>query len=128
MHNDDHFRVKKIPLLIGGATGSRIHTAVKIAPHYDGPVVYVPDASRSGGVAQSLLGDNADAFVQEVYADYDKVRTQHANKKQTPLWPLAKIRANKTRMDWSGYQPKAPRAPGRRGEYREETCRWQPTR
>ena len=114
MHKDDHFRVKKIPLLIGGATCSRIHTAVKIAPHYDGPVVYVPDASRSVGVAQSLLGDNVDAFVQEVNADYDKVRTQHANKKQTPLWPLAKIRANKTRVDWASYQPTAPRALGRR--------------
>ena len=114
MHKDDHFRVKKIPLLIGGATCSRVHTAVKIAPHYDGPVVYVPDASRSVGVAQSLLGDNVEAYMQEVNADYDKVRTQHANKKQTPLWPLAKIRANKTRMDWSGYQPRAPRALGRR--------------
>ncbi len=114
MHKDDHFRVKKIPLLIGGATCSRVHTAVKIAPHYDGPVVYVPDASRSVGVAQSLLGDNVEAYMQEVNADYDKVRTQHANKKQTPLWPLAKIRANKTRMDWSGYQPTRPRALGRR--------------
>ena len=114
MHKDDHFRVKKIPLLIGGATCSRIHTAVKIAPHYDGPVVYVPDASRSVGVAQSLLGDNVDAFVQEVNADYDKVRKQHANKKQTPLWPLAKIRANKTRLDWSAYQPPRPRVLGRR--------------
>ncbi len=114
MHKDDHFRVKKIPLLIGGATCSRIHTAVKIAPHYDGPVVYVPDASRSVGVAQSLLGDNAEAFVREVYADYDKVRTQHVNKKQTPLWPLAKIRANKTPLDWANYQPPVPRALGRR--------------
>ncbi len=114
MHKDDHFRVKKIPLLIGGATCSRIHTAVKIAPHYDGPVLYVPDASRSVGVAQSLLGDNAEAFVQEVYADYDKVRTQHVNKKQTPLWPLAKIRANKTPLDWANYQPPVPRALGRR--------------
>jgi len=114
MHKDDHFRVKKIPLLIGGATCSRVHTAVKIAPHYDGPVVYVPDASRSVGVAQSLLGDNVEAFVQEVNADYDKVRTQHANKKQTPLWPLAKIRANKTPIDWSAYRPTRPRALGRR--------------
>ena len=114
MHKDDHFRVKKIPLLIGGATCSRVHTAVKIAPHYDGPVVYVPDASRSVGVAQSLLGDNVEAYMQEVNADYDKVRTQHANKKQTPLWPLAKIRANKTRVDWEHYQPAAPRALGRR--------------
>ncbi len=114
MHKDDHFRVKKIPLLIGGATCSRVHTAVKIAPHYDGPVVYVPDASRSVGVAQSLLGDNVGAFLEEISADYDKVRTQHANRKQTPLWPLAKIRANKTPVDWAAYQPTPPRALGRR--------------
>jgi 5-methyltetrahydrofolate--homocysteine methyltransferase len=58
MDKDDYFRIKKIPLLIGGATCSRVHTAVKIAPKYDGPVVYVPDASRSVSVAQSLLGEN----------------------------------------------------------------------
>jgi len=114
MHKDDYFRVKKIPLLIGGATCSRVHTAVKIAPHYEGPVVYVPDASRSVGVAQSLLGDNVDSFVQEVQADYDKVRSQHANKKQVPLWPLAKARANRTAVDWAAYRPTAPRALGRR--------------
>jgi len=114
MHKDDYFRVKKIPLLIGGATCSRVHTAVKIAPHYEGPVVYVPDASRSVGVAQSLLGDNAGSFVQEVQADYDKVRSQHANKKQVPLWPLAKARANRTAIDWAAYRPTAPRALGRR--------------
>ncbi|WP_394792055.1 methionine synthase [Rhodoferax sp.] len=114
MQKDAHFRIKKIPLMIGGATTSRVHTAVKIAHHYDGPVVYVPDASRSVGVAQSLLGDGAGAFIQELNADYDKVRLQHANKKQTPLWPLAKIRANKTPMDWSSYTPKVPRFLGRR--------------
>ncbi|MFN7856951.1 MAG: vitamin B12 dependent-methionine synthase activation domain-containing protein, partial [Acidovorax sp.] len=114
MQKDDHFRMKKIPLLIGGATTSRVHTAVKIAPHYDGPVVYVPDASRSVSVAQSLLGDSADHYVAEMNADYEKVRTQHANKKATPLWQLAKTRANKTPVDWSAYQPAVPRALGRR--------------
>ncbi|WP_409783767.1 methionine synthase [Acidovorax sp.] len=114
MQKDEHFRIKKIPLLIGGATCSRVHTAVKIAPHYEGPVVYVPDASRSVSVAQSLLGDGVDAYVQELNADYDKVRTQHANKKATPLWSLAKIRANKTSMDWAAFKPTAPRALGRR--------------
>jgi 5-methyltetrahydrofolate--homocysteine methyltransferase len=114
MQKDAHFRIKKIPLLIGGATCSRVHTAVKIAPHYEGPVVYVPDASRSVSVAQSLLGDGVDSYVAEVNADYDKVRTQHANKKATPLWPLAKARANKTPVDWSAYQPAVPRALGRR--------------
>ena len=114
MHKDDHFRIKKIPLLIGGATCSRVHTAVKIAPHYDGPVVYVPDASRSVGVAQSLLGEGVEAFLAEVSADYDKVRTQHANKKQTPMWTLAQARANRTAIDWMAFQPTPPRALGRR--------------
>ncbi|WP_157634522.1 methionine synthase [Variovorax sp. Root318D1] len=114
MQRDDHFRIKKIPLLIGGATTSRVHTAVKIAPHYEGPVVYVPDASRSVSVAQSLLSEQATAYIDEINADYEKVRTQHANKKQVPMWPLAKARANKTPIDWSGYTPPAPKFIGRR--------------
>lgn len=114
MQKDDHFRMKKIPLLIGGATTSRVHTAVKIAPHYEGPVVYVPDASRSVSVAQSLLSDQAAKYIDELNADYDKVRTLHANKKQTPLWPLAKARENKTPIDWSGYVPPQPKFIGRR--------------
>ncbi|WP_244160125.1 methionine synthase [Paracidovorax cattleyae] len=114
MQKDEHFRVKKIPLLIGGATCSRVHTAVKIAPHYEGPVVYVPDASRSVSVAQSLLGDGAQSYVEELNADYDKVRQQHANRKQTPLWPLAKARANRTPVNFSTYQPPQPRLLGRR--------------
>ncbi len=114
MQKDDHFRIKKIPLLIGGATCSRVHTAVKIAPHYEGPVVYVPDASRSVGVAQSLLSDQATKFINELNADYNKVRELHANKKQTPMWPLAKARENKTPIDWTAYTPPAPKFIGRR--------------
>nr|WP_307511948.1 methionine synthase [Variovorax sp. W1I1] len=114
MQRDDHFRIKKIPLMIGGATTSRVHTAVKIAPHYEGPVVYVPDASRSVSVAQSLLSDQATAYIDEINADYEKVRTQHANKKQVPMWPLAKARANKTPVDWSNYVPPVPKFIGRR--------------
>ncbi|HSH89744.1 MAG TPA: methionine synthase, partial [Ramlibacter sp.] len=114
MQKDEHFRIKKIPLLIGGATTSRVHTAVKIAPHYEGPVVYVPDASRSVSVAQGLLSDQAAKYIAEVNADYDKVRFQHANKKQVPLWPLAKARANKTPIDWASYTPPAPKFIGRR--------------
>ncbi|AVT14917.1 methionine synthase [Paracidovorax avenae] len=114
MQKDEHFRVRKIPLLIGGATCSRVHTAVKIAPHYEGPVVYVPDASRSVSVAQSLLGDGAQSYVEELNADYDKVRQQHANRKQTPMWPLAKARANRTPVNFSTYQPPQPRLLGRR--------------
>ncbi len=114
MQKDDHFRIKKIPLLIGGATTSRVHTAVKIAPHYEGPVVYVPDASRSVSVAQSLLSEQASQYIADLNTDYDKVRTQHANKKQTPIWPLAKARANKTPIDWAGYAPVKPKFFGRR--------------
>jgi 5-methyltetrahydrofolate--homocysteine methyltransferase len=114
MQKDAHFRERRIPLLIGGATTSRVHTAVKIAPHYEGPVVYVPDASRSVSVAQGLLSDQAAAYIAELRADYDKVRTQHANKKQVPLWPLAKARANKTPIDWASYQPAKPRFIGKR--------------
>ncbi|WP_300659433.1 methionine synthase [Hydrogenophaga sp.] len=114
MEKDAHFREKQIPLLIGGATCSRVHTAVKIAPHYSGPVVYVPDASRSVGVAQGLLSDQAAQYIAELNADYDKVRTQHANKKQVPLWPLAKARANKTPIDWRNFEPKKPRFIGKR--------------
>lgn len=114
MQKDEHFRVRKIPLLIGGATTSRVHTAVKIAPHYEGPVVYVPDASRSVSVAQSLLSEQASRYIAEVNADYEKVRQLHASKKQVPLWPLAKARANKTPVDWKNYAPPKPKFIGRR--------------
>ena len=70
------------PLLIGGATTSRVHTAVKIAPNYTGVTVYVPDASRAVGVASNLLSDDLRAaYVAEVASDYEKIRVQHANKK-----------------------------------------------
>jgi len=114
MQRDDYFRLRQVPLLIGGATTSRVHTAVKISPHYDGPVVYVPDASRSVGVAQSLLSNQASAYIADLHADYDKVRTQHVGKKQTPLWPLTRARANKTVVDWTTYSPTRPKFIGRR--------------
>ncbi len=114
MQKDDYFRLRKIPIMIGGATTSRVHTAVKIAPHYEGPVVYVPDASRSVNAAQGLLSDKAADYVAELQADYERVRQQHANKKQTPLWPLAKARANKAVIDWTHYAPPKPKFLGRR--------------
>ena len=115
MQRDDWFRIKKIPLLIGGATTSRVHTAVKIAPHYEGPVVYVPDASRSVGVCAELLSDErATAYIDELNKDYARVRELHANKKTTPLVTLAQARANKTPIDWTAYTPPAPRFTGRR--------------
>jgi 5-methyltetrahydrofolate--homocysteine methyltransferase len=114
MQKDDHFRIRKIPLLIGGATTSRVHTAVKIAPHYEGPVVYVPDASRSVSVAQSLLSEQASKYISDLQADYEQVRQLHASKKQVPLWPLAQARANKTPIDWTAYTPPVPKFIGRR--------------
>ena len=114
MQKDEHFRIKKIPLLIGGATTSRVHTAVKIAPHYEGPVVYVPDASRSVSVAQGLLSDQAAKYIDELNADYERVRQQHANKKQAALWLLEKARANKTPIAWDDYTPAQPKFIGRR--------------
>jgi len=115
MQRDAYFRERQTPLLIGGATCSRVHTAVKIAPHYEGPVVYVPDASRSVGVCADLLSDErASAFLAELKADYERVRQQHANKKATPLVTLAAARANKAQVDWAAYTPPAPKFIGRR--------------
>ncbi len=114
MQKDDWFRSRQVPLLIGGATCSRVHTAVKIAPNYEGPVVYVPDASRSVSVAQGLLSEQAAAYIAEIRADYDKVRQQHASKKQTPMWTLEQARANATPVDWSDYRPPVPKFIGRR--------------
>jgi 5-methyltetrahydrofolate--homocysteine methyltransferase len=114
MQKDAHFREQGIPLLIGGATTSRVHTAVKIAPHYDGPVVYVPDASRSVSVAQSLIGDGRQQTIAELNADYERVRQQHANKKQVPLWTLDQARANATPVDFAKHPPVAPKFIGRR--------------
>ncbi len=83
------------PLLIGGATTSRAHTAIKIAPHYDHPIIYVPDASRAVGVVSQLLSVDQSAFYRaEVAADYEKIRIQHAGKKGVTLVPLAAARAN----------------------------------
>src|SRR5690606_1050026 len=104
----------KVPLLIGGATTSRAHTAVKIAPNYSGPVVYVPDASRSVPVVQSLLSaENRERYVAEVREDYERIRAQHREKKGPgPLLPLASARQRGFKVDWQRYTPPAPRQPG----------------
>jgi 5-methyltetrahydrofolate--homocysteine methyltransferase len=115
MQRDDYFRSRGTPLLIGGATCSRVHTAVKIAPNYDGPVVYVPDASRSVGVCSDLISDERAAkFITDLRSDYDTVRAQHASKKATPLVTLAAARANKAAIDWAAYTPPVPKFIGRR--------------
>ncbi len=99
-----------IPLLIGGATTSKVHTAVKIAPHYDGPVIYVPDASRAVGVCSNLLSDTLrDAYVAEVAGEYERAREGHAGKQKRQGLPLAEARANRLRTDWQAYVPPVPR-------------------
>ncbi|MFY9326679.1 MAG: methionine synthase [Georgfuchsia sp.] len=95
-----------VPLLIGGATTSRAHTAIKIAPNYSGPVVYVPDASRAVGVVTRLLSEDLRAgFIEEVAADYEKVRRQHANKKGVTLVSLEAARANRIQLDYKPARP-----------------------
>jgi 5-methyltetrahydrofolate--homocysteine methyltransferase len=107
MQRDPWFRDRRIPLLIGGATTSRAHTAVKIAPHYEGPVVYVPDASRSVSVGQSLVtAEVRDEYVAEIAQDYERIREQHANKKALPMVSLEQARANKAQLAFAPVKPK----------------------
>ena len=107
-------RGMKQPLLIGGATTSRAHTAVKIEPNYDQPVVWVPDASRAVGVASTLLSrDLRDAYVAEVKADYIKIREQHAGRDEArKLIPLETARARGFKTDWKTYTPPVPKQLG----------------
>src|SRR5690606_4386391 len=112
---DPHFRDNGIPLLIGGATTSRVHTAVKVAPNYSGPVIYVPDASRSVPVVQSLVSrEQRDAYLAAVRDEYERVRAQHAAKKGPKLVSLAEARANRPKIDWNSYVPPRPSFVGRR--------------
>ncbi|MEO1956446.1 MAG: methionine synthase, partial [Methylophilaceae bacterium] len=116
MQRDEHFTEQKTPLLIGGATTSRAHTAVKIAPHYEGPVIYVPDASRSVSVMQNLLSADArGAYLAEIQADYQKARLQHANKKGVPMLKLEDARTNKAKLSFiDNHAPIKPKFIGRR--------------
>ncbi len=114
MQRDPYFREKNIPLLIGGATTSRVHTAVKIAPHYDGPVIYVPDASRSVGVATNLVSDQVETYLAQVREEYELVRERHANRKATPIITLEEARKAAPAIDWSNYTPPRPKFLGRR--------------
>ncbi|MGB8339073.1 MAG: methionine synthase [Burkholderiales bacterium] len=99
-----------IPLLIGGATTSRTHTAVKIEPHYKGPTIWVADASRAVGVCSNLLSDSLrDEYVAGVKADYIKTRDLHANKKgQGPRYTLQQAREHGLKTDWKKYTPPKP--------------------
>ncbi len=103
----------EIPLLIGGATTSRAHTAVKVDPRYDGSVVWVKDASRSVPTAAALLHpERRAALMSDVKADYDALRARHATKNDRPMVTLEQARANRTPIDWEGYLPPVPARPG----------------
>ncbi len=98
-----------IPLLIGGATTSRAHTAVKISPRRSGPVIWVKDASRSVPVAAALLDDKQrPALLEATEKDYDSLRQRHAEKNERPMLTLEKARVNRTPIDWDVYTPPVP--------------------
>ena len=104
----------KLPLLIGGATTSKAHTAVKIEQNYDEPVVYISNASRAVGICQKLLsGKSKPAFVEKLDLEHQRVREQHANKRprSAPV-SLQRARDNSAKIDWENYQPPVPKQPG----------------
>ena len=105
-----------LPLLIGGATTSRVHTAVKIEPNYSGPTVWVPDASRSVGVCTSLISKEIrEDYVRKVREEMEKTRGQHKGKKgQGPHYPIAQARQHGLKTDWSAYVPPVPKLIGLR--------------
>ncbi len=107
-------REMKLPLLIGGATTSRVHTAVKIAPRYEGDVIYVKDASRAVGVASNLVSETRYTdFAAGIREEYERVRQQHAGRQKRQKWlAIDKARANRTPIDWSEWQPITPANPG----------------
>ena len=108
----EHFT---LPLLIGGATTSRMHTAVKIAPAYTGPVVHVLDASRGVGVVGALLSESGrrESFMTDLRGEYTRLRNDHAGRRdRAPLLELAAAQASALRLDWTGYAPPAPKRPG----------------
>ncbi len=104
----------RVPLLIGGATTSRAHTALKIEPHYPSGTVWVKDASRAVGVAQSLVSkETVDEFLQGIREDYAQVRERHRSRDSAKkLVTLGQARANAWTRDWNAYAPPAPRQPG----------------
>lgn len=103
-----------IPLLIGGATTSRIHTAVKIAPNYSHPTIHVLDASRSVTVVSNLLSKKSrEEYAQKIADEYQELRENHANRKQTKNYlSLEDARANKAPIEWEGYTPPKPNKTG----------------
>ncbi len=106
----------EIPLLIGGATTSKIHTAVKIAPGYSNTTVYVPDASRAVGVASNLLSESgSESFSNGIKDDYKKMRDAHSRQRQAKKrQSLSAARENRTKIEWSAFAPERPRTLGLR--------------
>jgi 5-methyltetrahydrofolate--homocysteine methyltransferase len=105
----------ELPLLIGGATTSKMHTAVKIAPAYHGPVVHVLDASRGVGVVSNLLGggEKRDTFTGTVRTEYERLRVEFGDRRaRVPLLPLAESRSRGLKLPWASYQPPVPSKPG----------------
>ena len=104
----------KIPIMIGGATTSLVHTAVKIDPEYSGPAVYVPDASRAVGVASNLLSSKQrNTFIGELKQSYANARQKRSEQQQARNLPtLTEVRANPTKINWDNYQPPTPAKPG----------------
>ena len=99
----------ELPLMIGGATTSRVHTAVKIEPNYDNPVVYVADASRAVGVAGKLLSDQRDTYHQEIKDEYEEVRVARAQRQsKKKSFSLSEARENKHQCDWENYSATKP--------------------
>lgn len=111
-------RKMHLPLLIGGATTSKVHTAVKIEPNYQGPTVHVLDASRSVGVVSSLLTDNQyqkQEFVQDIRDQYEQMRRQRAGQMSAKDFVgLAEARENRLKLDFSSYDPPVPKFAGTR--------------
>jgi 5-methyltetrahydrofolate--homocysteine methyltransferase len=102
-----------LPLLIGGATTSRIHTAVKIEPNYSGPTVHVLDASRSVTVVNSLTGNSPDEFAAQVRSEYTHLRAEHSSRKHSKKYlTLEKARANRVKIDWAGAKILPPKKTG----------------
>ncbi len=100
-----------VPLLIGGATTSKVHTAVKIASNYTGSTVHVTDASKAVGVVGGLLStEHRDEFLAKISDEYEKIRDKHASDgRKSTKQPLEKARANKLKIDWSSYKPPQPK-------------------
>jgi len=103
-----------VPVMLGGATTSKAHTAVKIDQEYDEPTVWVKDASRAVGVAQNLISQNTrTAFVEELDAEYERVRSDHAARQKKAVYvSLEEARENRTPIEWEGYTPPVPKQPG----------------